>query len=232
MKKNLNPSYTYFFNSHRYHSKGNGVGLLIHNSIKDHIFFSYGKDGRFLFIDLQLKNKKRLRIFQVYLHANNKDIQSRVLIQNDIISKIEEAKQRGYECIVIGDFNVDSYKDKHNNSHRKQKLDFIYKLQQLSLIDSMTLTHQKDSYRQLYTWQSPNKSISSIIDYVFISSSILPTLLFSDIITPEFYRSDHNMVIAMLYKKDLFNDTPMANARSSTLNKRRIFNYKKMTNEK
>src|SRR6266511_908311 len=232
LKKNLNPLYTYFFNSHRNHSKGNRVVLIIHNSIKDHVFFSYGKDGRFIFIDLQLKNKKKLHIFQVYLHANNKDIQSRVLIQNDIISKIEDAKQKGYECIVMGDFNVDIYKDKHNNSHRKQKLNFVHKLQQLSFIDSMMITHQKDSYRQLHTWQSSNRTISSIIDYIFISSSILPTLLFSDIITPEHYRSDHNMVVAILYKKDLFNDIAMADARSSTLNKRRIFNYKKMNNEK
>src|SRR3990170_1255500 len=112
IKKNLNPLYTYFFNSHKSSCKGNGVGLLVHNSIKDHIFYSSGNIGRYIFIDLQLKNKKKLRIFQIYLHANNSDIQSRVLLQNEIILKIEAAKQKGFEIIVMGDFNIDIYKAK------------------------------------------------------------------------------------------------------------------------
>src|SRR3989337_4166884 len=141
IRKHLNPSYTYFFNSHAKHSKGNGVGLLIHNSIKDHVFYSFGNNGRYIFIDLQLKNKKKLRIFQVYLHANNSDIQSQVLLQNEILLKIETAKQKGFEILVMGDFNIDIYKDKHNNSHRKQKLDFTHKLQQLALVDTTALTH-------------------------------------------------------------------------------------------
>src|SRR3990170_2543454 len=231
IRKNLNPSYTYFFNSHAKHSKGNGVGLLIHNSIKDHVFFSYGKDGRYIFADLQLKNKKKLRIFQIYLHANNSDIQSRVLLQNEIILKIEAAKQKDFDIIVMGDFNIDVHKEKHNNSHRKQKLTFVHNLQQLSLVDATAMVIQKNILHTMYTWRSPNKQITSIIDYIYISSSLLPTLLSSDIITPELYKSDHNMVVAMLFKKDLFNDISMANARSSTITKRKIFNYKKMTKE-
>src|SRR5688500_9260590 len=61
---------------------------------------------------------------------------------------------------------------------------------------------------------------------------MLPSLLSSDIVTPELYKSDHNMVVTILYKKDLFNDIPMASARSSVTTKRKIFNYKKMTKEK
>src|SRR3990170_1610215 len=80
IKKHLNPSYTYFFNSNKISSKGNGVGLFVHNSIKDYVFYSHGNLGRYVFIDLQLKNKKKIRIFQIYLHANNNDIQSRVLL--------------------------------------------------------------------------------------------------------------------------------------------------------
>src|SRR5688572_8276519 len=232
IKKNLNPSYTYFFNSNKTSSKGNGVGILIHNSIKDHVFYSLGDKGRYIFIDLQLKNKKKLRIFQIYLHANNSDIQSRVLLQNEIISKVETVKQKGFEILVMGDFNIDIYKDKHNNSHRKQKLEFIHKLRQLTLVDSTALTHPTDTHRNFYTWRNTTHSIHSIIDYIFMSSSLLPSLLYSDIIAPELYRSDHNMVLTMLYKKDLFNNPTMANAKSSSVTKRKIFNYKKMNKEK
>ena len=52
IKKNLNPMYTYFFESNKSHSKGNGVGILVHKSISDHIFYSSGNKGRYLFIDL------------------------------------------------------------------------------------------------------------------------------------------------------------------------------------
>src|SRR5687767_5888345 len=54
IKKHLNPSYTYFFNSHKSSSKGNGVGLFVYNSIKDYIFYSSGNIGRYIFINLQL----------------------------------------------------------------------------------------------------------------------------------------------------------------------------------
>ena len=52
IKKGLNSKYSYYFNSNKQHSKGNGVGILIHESISDHVFYSYGKDGRYIFIDL------------------------------------------------------------------------------------------------------------------------------------------------------------------------------------
>src|SRR6266511_1522476 len=60
IKKNLNPMYTYFFESNKTHSKGNGVGILVHKSISDHIFYSFGNKGRYVFIDLQLKNKMKI----------------------------------------------------------------------------------------------------------------------------------------------------------------------------
>src|SRR6266511_5412827 len=232
IKKNLNPMYTYFFESNKDKSKGNGVGFLVHNSIKDHIFYSSGNKGRYLFIDIQLKNKKKIRIFQIYLHANNRDIRERVLLQSEIILKAEDAKKKGYELIIMGDFNVDIYKDQHNKSHRNEKVSFINKLKHLSLKDTTKLIHQSNQHKLFYTWRNPNKTINSILDYIFISASLLPTLLYSDIITPELYRSDHNMVIAMLFKKDLFSDNPIARARSCQHNKRKIFNYKKMNKEK
>src|SRR6266511_3662964 len=60
IKKNLNPIYTYFFESNKDKSKGNGVGFLVHNSISDYIFYFFGNKGRYLFIDLQLKNKMKI----------------------------------------------------------------------------------------------------------------------------------------------------------------------------
>src|SRR6266511_2438059 len=57
VKKNLNNTYTCYFNAAKSKCKGNGVGLLVKSSIASHIFYSYGNHGRYIFIDLQLKNK-------------------------------------------------------------------------------------------------------------------------------------------------------------------------------
>jgi len=231
INKSLDKTYTYFFNSARSKCRGNGVGLIINSSIASNIFYHHGKHGRYIFIDLQLKNKRKMRIFQIYLHANNRDIKDRIIVQNEIIKHIDYALNKNYDVIVMGDFNVDYNKSKHNNVHRQQKLKFIEDLSQRNLIDSINILDQHQHHINLPTWTSADKSIQSRIDYIFFSSSLTNTFLYSDIVTPELYRSDHNMVIMMLKKNNLFQAQSLAQARRNRQTKL-VYFYNKMNKEK
>jgi len=64
--RSLDKSYDYFFSAGE-RRLGCGVGIIINKSISQHVFNSFGYKGRFVYIDLQMKNKTKLRIFQIYL---------------------------------------------------------------------------------------------------------------------------------------------------------------------
>ena len=72
-KTHLPEDYVYFFESTKL-NKGSGVGLCIKKSLSNHIFHHYQNHGRYIFMDLQLRNKQKLCIIQIYLHANNSQI--------------------------------------------------------------------------------------------------------------------------------------------------------------
>ena len=131
----------------------------------------------------------------------------------------------------MGDFNVDYNKSKHNNVHRQQKLKFIEDLTHRNLIDSIDILGSNNPTTNLPTWTSADKSIQSRIDYIFFSSSLTNTFLYSDIISPELYRSDHKMVIMMLKKNNLFHSHDPAQARRHHQTKL-VYFYNKMNKEK
>ena len=71
--RSLDPSYHYYLSSGDC-SKGAGIGLIVRPLISSHIFNHFLYKGRFIYINLQVKGKTKLHIFQVYLYASNYDI--------------------------------------------------------------------------------------------------------------------------------------------------------------
>ena len=72
-KSYLPKEYVYFFESSTSY-KGSRVDLCIKQHIADYVFYHYDNYERYIYIDLQLKNKVKLQIFNIYLHANNTHI--------------------------------------------------------------------------------------------------------------------------------------------------------------
>src|SRR6266498_2200393 len=68
-KSHLPEDYVYFFESAKLH-KGSGVSLCIKKALSNHIFYHHQSFGCYILIDLQLHNKQKLHIIQLYLHAN------------------------------------------------------------------------------------------------------------------------------------------------------------------
>ena len=76
-------------------------------SLADYIFYHTSNRGCYILIDLQLRNKQKLRIIQIYLHANNAHLSARLELEKEILLHIQFAHTRNYHTIIIGDFNVD-----------------------------------------------------------------------------------------------------------------------------
>ena len=83
-KSHLPADYTYFFASDKQH-KGSGVALCVKLAIADYIFYHTSNRGRYVLVDLQLRNKQKLRIIQLYLHANNAHLSARLELEKEIL---------------------------------------------------------------------------------------------------------------------------------------------------
>ncbi len=83
-KSHLLSDYTYFFASDKHH-KGSGVALCIKSSLADYIFYYTSNRSRYILIDLQLRNKQKLRIIQIYLHSNNAHLSAWLEVKKEIL---------------------------------------------------------------------------------------------------------------------------------------------------
>ncbi len=165
-KSHLPSEYTYFFASDKHH-KGSGVALCVKSSLADYIFYHTSNRGRYVLIDLQLRNKQKLRIIQIYLHANNAHLPARLELEKEILLHLQFAHTRNYHTIIMGDFNVDIDNLTLNHQTRPAKMRFINQLKDLDLVDTYDLLGS-DGFSKPYqhTWHNVSNTISSRIDYI------------------------------------------------------------------
>ena len=166
-----NKPYHFLFSSTNPKYNCQGVGFLIRNYLYDHIFHHSFLYDRIAYIDLQFKNKTKLRVFQVYLPANTCKIDQfnlRTQIEKMLLELILDAQNKSYHIILMGDFNIDLYQKHH--SHRKNKFHrtFIEKIFNLNFIHAATLI-QKDNDPPPHTFVHLSSKKLSHLDYIFMS---------------------------------------------------------------
>ena len=83
-KSHLPSDYTYFFASDKHH-KGSNITLCVKSSLADYIFYYTYNQGYYVLINLQLRNKQKLRIIQIYLHTNNAHLSARLEVEKEIL---------------------------------------------------------------------------------------------------------------------------------------------------
>ncbi len=165
-KSHLPSEYTYFFASDKHH-KGSGIALCIKSSLADYIFYHTSNRGHYVLIDLQLRNKQKLRIIQIYLHANNAHLSARLELEKEILLHLQFAHTRNYHTIIMDDFNVDIDNLALNRQTRTTKMRFISQLKAFDLVDTYDLLGSDDSPKPYqYTWHNVSNTISSRIDYI------------------------------------------------------------------
>ncbi len=72
-----------------------------------------------------MKNRRKMRIFQVYLHTSNYDIKEHVNVQNIIKEHIQQARNKQYEIIIIGDFNITADKPRLTETKYKRQCKIV-----------------------------------------------------------------------------------------------------------
>src|ERR1044072_8881508 len=85
VKKELLPKYNSYFSSSTNKYKGTGIAILLKPTLNAHVIHSKRNNGRYIYVDLTFKRHVTIRLFQIYLHANPKDINKRVSIQKEIL---------------------------------------------------------------------------------------------------------------------------------------------------
>jgi len=84
-----------------------GVGLILHHSVAKYVQSVKDYKGRVIHADLYLRGNTKLRIVQVYIQAHITDKASRRDIDNYIFKLIDQAQEKQFKIIIMGDFNSD-----------------------------------------------------------------------------------------------------------------------------
>src|SRR6266542_3156426 len=202
-KSYLPSEYTYFFASDKHH-KSSRVALYVKSSLADYIFYHTSNRDRYILIDLQLHNKQKLRIIQIYLHANNAHLSARLELEKEIIQHLRFAHTRNYHTIVMGDFNVDIDNPALNRQSRAAKMRFISQLKDFDLVDTYDLLSSDDSPKLYqHTWLNVSNTISSRIDYIWCSLPLMSNFVYQSSFKSELYQSDHRQLVLFLDKRSL-----------------------------
>src|SRR3989337_750696 len=227
--RSLDKSYDYFFSAGE-RRLGSGVGIIINKSISQHIFNSFGYKGRFIYLDLQMKNKTKLRVFQIYLQTSNYDIQERMVAQKELIKHVQSALNDNYRIIVMGDFNVNPDKPKNETKYKRQ-FRIIQDLKNLQFFDLFDTIYDINERSPHNTWFNHAGSLASRIDMIWCSNNLINDLISCDSVCAESYTSDHKILISFFDKAELFGDKS-----TSKLKRQRIFKttfcYDEMDNNK
>jgi exonuclease III len=217
--RSLDKSYDYFFSAGD-RRLGSGVGIIINKSISQHVFNSFGHKGRFIYIDLQMKNKTKLRVFQIYLQTSNYDIKDRMLIHQELLNHIQTALNNNYRIIVMGDFNVNPDKPKNETKYKRQ-YKIVQDLKNLHFFDLFDTIYDINANSPHNTWFNHSGSLESRIDMIWCSNNLINGLISCDSLCAESYTSDHKILLSFFNKHDLFGYKPTSN-----LKRQRIFKTK------
>ena len=86
-----------------------GVGIIIAPFISKFVQKVHRHSGRFIAVDLYLPNKK-LKFINIYIPPTDSYANKGKDLITYITDHIRTAESQGFQCIIIGDFNVDPYK--------------------------------------------------------------------------------------------------------------------------
>ena len=202
-----------------------GVGLIMHSSIAKYVQLVRGYKGRVIYANLYLRGRFKLRIIQVYVHANRADKIARLDCDKYIIQTIQQAHIQQFKVVIMGDFNADpdilnELIAEGKKFHWKYKL--LAQLQQLNLIDTYRIFHNAEGS----TWS--DKYRSSRIDQIWIDPDLQLDVLYSTLDCPEVLPTDHHVLITYFVVDNILGQTPVAQAKRQK-HERVSYHYKSTT---
>ncbi len=234
--KQFNNKYTSFFNNDTSSTNGSGVGIIVSKDYAKFIHKTEAYKGRVLFMDLIMKGRVKIRIFQIYLPTTTTGMRDYTTdLYKYIIDKIKDALRCHSRIIIMGDFNInlEKYlKQYRRNGYTHWQNSLFKDLQRLNLVDTITLCHDITPTTPFNTFvpNHPNQSPSRI-DFIWITRDLIDEVINSNIFDPELYKSDHNALYLSLTTTNLFKRKSVASLKQHNMRKR-IFHYDQMDDDK
>src|SRR3954451_8708286 len=231
-----NKDFKNFFNNDSPTPRGSGVSIIISNEYAKYIHKVAGYKGRVIFIDLIMKGRTKVRIFQIYLPATTTGLRDYTTeIYNYITTNIKEALKKKSKIILMGDFNInyEQYIRTYNRNGYTHWRDMFFKqIEDLRLIDTVSLYQDITPMTPFSTYIPKNSQISSLrINFIWISRDLIDKTLNSNIIDPTLYTSDHRAVFLSLHTRNLFKRKAIASLKQHNMRKR-IYHYDQMNDDK
>src|SRR6185437_12142624 len=105
-------NYHAIFHSHKTHSHGSGVGLLIHQEYARFIHKVSYFEGRVISVDFLMKGKSKLRIIQLYTPVTSSPANTvlRKLVDKHVLNLLDQGNRAQFQIVLMGDFNVNALK--------------------------------------------------------------------------------------------------------------------------
>ncbi|GBB90261.1 hypothetical protein RclHR1_17160001, partial [Rhizophagus clarus] len=183
-----------------------------------------GHKGRIIYLDLYFSDKRKLRLIQVYLNANQKERLQIKALHKYIDDTISDAQSRDIEVIIMGDFNINYRKYLMAFINNKWQFFLFRTLECKRLLDTIPIFNDNDEEMYTYTPADPNRQ-ESRLDYIWASLPMLEKSVNSTVIENDHFDTDHKTVTLSL-------NTVQITAKSRIVNKQVTRNKVKTTPEK
>jgi len=213
----LNNKKVFSKNAVRQKKTGNssgGLAFIVDSNLKCKVKFLSNRIGQLLL--------NKLCLIGVYLTCNNNHINSLIDFEAElelIFQTVKNRQKEGYECLILGDFNVDLNKHSTRSNLLQNYLNtFRYELKDQKHEMSVDYT-----YEMIRTNKKSKKIeiIHSFVDHVACPAGN-SNITYIDVIEELGNNSDHNMI---LFKYILTVDTQMDNLFTKPKKEKTHFNW-------
>ncbi|KAG9285951.1 hypothetical protein G9A89_002371 [Geosiphon pyriformis] len=156
---------------------GSGIAIIMNNFLAQHVCKVLDIPGQFLSIKLFFKNKLSVLVLGLYAGSS---LAVCFFQADDINSLIAKAVNKSFFVILGGDFNEDG---SHKSASFRKYFD-------LGLVNSLS----RSLFGKEAMWANSHR-VTKIIDYVFMSSSLVNAILDCDVSgVEEYFDTDHKAV--------------------------------------
>src|SRR5881394_1382094 len=216
-----------------------GVGIIIAPFISKFVQKVHRHLGRFIAVDLYLPSKK-LKFINIYVPPTDSYVNKGKDLITFIIDHIRTAESQGFQCIIIGDFNIDPYKY-HQLLEQGSSIPRYYQLIAFLTDNNYIDQLPKDiSGKDFATFVSSSTNLpTSRIDLLWYPDSLIRntfcfdqvwTLPSSKLSTASSAKLDHRCIIGFFKKHLLLGHLPQHRVKQKKEH-RTVFNFKKCTTE-
>jgi exonuclease III len=239
--KEFKNEYTFYHDIDETNIKSTGVGILIRNDFDLKVIKVDSYRGRIIYLDLQMENKKKIRIIQFYgISKPTKTAYTQGELKNlhkKLLSIIGEGKAHQFEIILMGDFNLRYESYEKQLKYKKKKISVYFKIfkkleEKYLLGDMFKEFNQISIDNPLNTYFSWDGKKQSRIDYIWCTEEFFDKVLNTYIYdVKELINTDHRLLIFSMEGYN-FLERKLGNSDNYTLTKKILYNYDDLNDER